>query len=71
MFCLSFCMSEVLSSFRSLRTGSQVFVFLILFLCVILHTMSSGESLQLLYIFPFGMLCLSAISVMFVNILKF
>ena len=29
------------SSFRSLRTGSQVFALLMLFLCVILHTMSS------------------------------
>ena len=39
------------------------------FLCVILHTMSSGKSLQLLCIFPFGMLCLSAISMMFVKIM--
>ena len=31
------------------------------FLCVILHTMSSGKSLQLLCILIFGMLCLSAI----------
>ena len=63
MFCLCFCMSEVISSFRSLRTGSQVFALLMLFLCVILHTMSSGKSMQ------FGMLCLSAISMMFVKIL--
>ena len=69
MFCLCFCMSEVIFSFRSLRTGSQVFAFLILFLCVILHTMSSGRSLQLLCIFLFGMLCLSAISMIFVKIL--
>ena len=41
---------------------------LMLFLCVILHTMSSGKSLQLLCILPFGMLCLSAISMMFVKI---
>ena len=61
-------MSEVISSFRSLRAGSQVFALLMLFLCVILHTMSSGKSLQLLCILPFGMLCLSAIS-MFVKIL--
>ena len=60
-----FCMSEVISSFRSLGTGSQVFALLMLFLCVILHTMSSDKSLQLLCIFPFGMLCLSAISMMF------
>ena len=40
-----------------------------LFLCVILHTMSSGKSLQLLCIFPFGMLCLSTISMMSVKIL--
>ena len=58
-------MLEVISSFRSLRVGSQVFALLMLFLCVILHTMSSGKSVQLLCIFPFGMLCLSAISMMF------
>ena len=61
--CLCFCMSEVISSFRSLRTGSQVFALLMLFLCVILHTMSSDKSMQLLCIFPFGMLCLSAMYV--------
>ena len=62
-------MSEVISSFRRLRTRSQVFAFVMLFLCVILYTMSSGKSLQLLCIFPFGMLCLSAISMMFVKIM--
>ena len=62
-------MSEVISSFRSLRAGSQVFALLMLFLCVILHTMSSGKSLQLLCIFPFDMLYLSAISMMFVKIM--
>ena len=67
MFCL--CMSEVMSSFRSLRVGSQVFALLMLFLFVILHTMSSGTSLQLLCILPFGMLCMSAISMMFVKIM--
>ena len=35
MFCLCFCMSEVISSYRSLRAGSQVFALLMLFLCVI------------------------------------
>ena len=64
-----FCMPEVISSFRNLRAGPQVFSLLILFLCVILHTMSSGKSLQLLCILPFGMLCLSAISMMFVKIM--
>ena len=62
-------MAEFISSFRSLRAGSQVFALLMLFFCVILHTMSSGKSLQLLCILPFGMLCLSAISIMFVKIL--
>ena len=62
-------MSEVISSFRSLRAGSQVFAVLMLFLCVILHTMSSDKSLQLLCILPFGMLCLSAISMMFLKIM--
>ena len=60
-------MSEVISSFRSLIAGSQAFSLLMLFLCVILHTMSLGKSLQLLCILPFGMLCLSAISMMFVK----
>ena len=67
MFCL--CLSDVISSFRRLRAGSQVFALLMLFLCVILLTMSLGKSLQLLCILPFGMLCLSAISMMFVKIL--
>ena len=38
-----------------------------LFLCVILHTMWSGKRLQLLCILSFARLCLSAISMMFVN----
>ena len=66
---LCFCMSEVISSFKGLRPGLQVFALLMLFLWVSLHTMWSGKSLKLLFIMPFGMLCLSAISMMFVNIL--
>ena len=43
-------------------------------MCVILHTLGvvvmwSGRSLQLLCIMPFGMLCLSAISMKFVKIM--
>ena len=64
-----FCMSEVISSFRSLSAGSQVFALLMLYLCVILHNMSSGKSRQLLCILLLGMLCLSAISMMFVKIM--
>ena len=60
---------DVISSFKSLRAGSHVSALLMLFLCVILHTMSSCKSLQLLCILPFGMLCLSAISMMFVKIM--
>ena len=56
-----------ISSFKSLRVGSQVFALLTLFLCGILHTMWSGKSLQLICILPFGMLCSSAISMMFVK----
>ena len=62
-------MSEVISSFRSLRAGSQVFALLMLFIFVILHTMWSGKSLELLCILRFGILCLSAIRIMFVKIL--
>ena len=64
-----FVTSEVISSFTSFRGGSQVFALLMLFLCVILHTMASGKSLQLLFILPFGMLCLYVISMMFVKMM--
>ena len=46
-----------------------MFALLMLFLCLILHTMWSGKSLQLLYILPFGILCLSAIRMMFVKMI--
>ena len=59
MFCLWFCMLEVIFLFKSLRAGSQVFALLMLFLCVILHTMWSGNGMQLLCILPFGIVCLS------------
>ena len=62
-------MSDVISSFKSVTAGSQVFALLMLFLCVILHTMWSGKSLQLLCILRFCILCLSAIRMMFVKIL--
>ena len=55
------------SSFKSLRAVSQVFALLMLFLCVNVHTMWSVKSMQMLCILPFGMLCLSAISMMFVK----
>ena len=46
-----------------------MFALLMLFLYVILHTMSSGKSLKLLCSSPFGMVCLSAINMMFVKIM--
>ena len=54
-------MSEVVSSFKSVCSPYVIFL-------VILHIMCSGKSLQLLCILPFGMLCLSAISMMFEKI---
>ena len=66
---LCLCMLEVISSFNSLRTGSEVFALRMLFLCVMFHTMWSGKNLQLLCILHFGMLCLTAISMMFVKLL--
>ena len=42
-----------------------MFALLMLFLCVILHTMRSGKSMQFLCILPFGMLCFSVISIIF------
>ena len=50
-------MSEVVSSFKSLRAVSQVISLFMLILCVILHTMWSGKSLRLICILPFGMWC--------------
>ena len=43
--CLCFCKSVIISSFKRLKVGSHVFALLILFLCVILHTMWSGKSM--------------------------
>ena len=37
-------MSEVISSFRSLRAGSQVFALLMLFHCVILHNVVTTDA---------------------------
>ena len=62
-------MSDVISSFKSLRAGSQEFALLMVVLCVMFHTMCSGKNLQLLCILPFGMLCLCAISMLFVKIM--
>ena len=56
-----------MSSFKSLRAGSQESALLMMFLCVILRTMWLGKSQPLLCILCFGMLCLSAISMMFVE----
>ena len=53
----------------SLRAGAQVFALLMLFLYVTLHIMWSSKSLQLPCILPFGMLFLSAISMLFVKIM--
>ena len=49
-----FCMSEVISSFKRVRAGLQVFAHLMLSLCAILHTIWLGKSLQLLCVLPFG-----------------
>ena len=68
-FCLCVCMSEVISSLRSLRAGSQVFAPLMMFLCVMLHTMWWSKILQLVCILTFGILCLSAIGIMFLKII--
>ena len=49
-FVYVFVCRKVISSFKSLRAGSQVFALFMLFLCVIVHTMWLGKSLQLLWI---------------------
>ena len=55
--------------YKSLRAESQVFALLMLFLCVILHVMRAGKSLQLLCILPFGMFWLSDLIMMFMKIM--
>ena len=55
------CVFPVLCPISFIVVGESI-DFLMLSLCVILHTMWSGKSLQLICIFPFGMLFLSAIS---------
>ena len=62
-------MSEVISRLRGLRAGSHGFALLMLSLCVILHTMYSGNNLEIRGILPFGMLCLSASRIILVKIL--
>ena len=47
MLCLSLCMSEVIYSFESKRARFQVFTLIMLFVCVILHAMWSGNNMQL------------------------
>ena len=69
ILCVALLMDLFVLRLLSLTAGSQVLALLMLFLCVIMHTMWSGKSLQLLCILPFGMLCLSAVSMMFVKIL--
>ena len=56
-------MSEVISSFKSLRAGSLAFPLLMLSLCVILQTMWLGKSMQLPCILHFGM----SVVMLFVN----
>ena len=62
-------MSEVISTFKSLRAGSHVFALLMLFICIILNTVLSDRSMQFLCIFPFGILGLPDIRIMFVKII--
>ena len=56
-----FCMPVVISSFKSLRAGSQVFALLMLFICVVLHTMWSGNSLFLCILALVCCACLSSV----------
>ena len=68
-FCLCNDMSVVISELRGLRAGLQGFALLMLSLCMILHTMCSGNNLEVLDILPFGMLSLSASRIILVKIL--
>ena len=61
-------MRVVISEFKFKIERSLEFCALMLFLCSILCMMCSGSSLHVECILPFGMLCLSAWRMMFVNI---
>ena len=63
-FVCVFVCRKLSPQFKSLRAGSQVFALLVLFLWVILHTMWSGKSMQLLCILRFGMLCENGLCVL-------
>ena len=60
MSVLRVCMRDVIER-------SRTFCVLILFMCSILCRMCSGRSLCVACVLPFGMLCLSAKKMMFVN----
>ena len=64
---LCVCMRDVISELNSEIEGSLAFCALMLFLCCILCLMCSGSSLHVVYILPFGMLCLSEWRMMFVK----
>ena len=65
---LWFCIWVSMSLLRFGSVGSLGFCCLMLFLWVIRSLMFCGRSLCLLCCFPFGMWCLSAVSMMFVSI---
>ena len=60
----------IISSFKSLRAELQAFALLMLFLWVILHTMCSGKSLQLVWLSAkqFTM-CLGVVAVLLLNVM--
>ena len=64
---LCVCMRDVISEFNSEIEGSLAFCALMFFLCSILCPMCSGSSLHVECILHFGMLCLPAWRMMFVN----
>lgn len=70
MSVLCFCMLLSISLLRSVSLLSFGSFCLIVFLCVIMSRMCVGSSLCLFCIFPLGMCCLSACSMMLVIVLQ-
>ena len=68
MSVLCVCMREEISPISAGRLGSCGFCVLVASLCDIFILMWSGKSLHVSCILPLGMLCLSAKSIMFVNV---
>ena len=69
MFCLCCCICVSICVFSSVMSGCLWSCCLMVLRCLMSERMFSGRSFWLLRIFPWGMLCLSAVRMMVVRML--